>query len=80
MRHLDPCADCDTGTMLKYCTRTKGHIRRRYLKCNGCGQCGQEVFRVDELGRQIFTSCLTPSGKNGLEFDASALTMNEAKQ
>ncbi len=64
MRHLDPCPHCP-GTMRKYCTRTKGKLRTRYLKCDRCKTTDQEVFRVDERGRAIFESC-TPMGTSPL--------------
>lgn len=65
MRHLDPCK-CG-GIMRKYCTRTKGRNRTRYLKCDRCSETAQEVFRVDERGRPMFAAFITPSGNNIVE-------------
>ncbi len=67
MRHLDPCPHCP-GTMRKYCTRTKGKLRTRYLKCDRCETTDQEVFRVDDRGRPIF-ECITPAGTSNIATD-----------
>lgn len=67
MRHLDPCPTCQAGTMRKYCTKTKGRNRTRYLKCDACSQHGQEVFRVDAMGRPIFSVCFTPPGNSPMD-------------
>lgn len=80
MRHLDPCTSCGAGTMRRYSTKTQGHHRRRYLKCDYCGQRGQEVFPVDELGRPLFATSFTPSGNNTMEQLHSTPTMNKAEQ
>ncbi|MEZ6152370.1 MAG: hypothetical protein R3C09_19900 [Pirellulaceae bacterium] len=52
----------------------------RYLKCDYCGECGQEVFRIDSLGRPLFATSFTPMGNNIVELDESAHTMNKAEQ
>lgn len=67
MRHLDLC-HCG-GTMRKYCTRTKGKLRTRYLKCDQCGATDQEVFRVDDQGRPVFVANSTPLGNNDVGAD-----------
>lgn len=73
MRHLDPCATCDGGTMRKYATKTKRGNRTRYLKCDGCGANGKEVFRVDDLGRPVFFSSLPRGVTTSLLADGQSL-------
>lgn len=65
MRHLDPCT-CG-GTMRQYATKTKGRVRTRYLKCDGCKKRDVERFYVDSQGRPVFAPCVTLQGNSGIE-------------
>ena len=80
MRHLDPCPTCHTGTMRKYCTKTKGRNRSRYLKCDQCDEHGQEVFRVDALGRPLLSTSFTPLGNSEMDHQVCMPTMNRPDQ
>ena len=80
MRHLDSCLSCSAGTMQRYSTKTKGRYRKRYLVCDRCNEHGQEVFRVDELGRPLFSTRFTPPGNNTLELQPPSPTMNAGEQ
>ncbi|MEO8271810.1 MAG: hypothetical protein ABI557_18950 [Aureliella sp.] len=80
MRHLDPCPSCSSGTLRQYSTKTKGHNRRRYLKCDRCNERGQEVFPIDELGRPLFATSFTRPGNNTREQQDSSPTMKSSEQ
>ena len=62
MRSLDRCLVCEVGSMRVYKTFTTGLHRRRYLKCDSCGQTGKEWFAVDHLGRPQFQNLITSVG------------------
>ena len=62
-QHLDRCEQCEGGRFRRYCTRTFGNNRTRYLKCDKCGETDQEVFKVDHFGRVvIYPFGSTPPG------------------
>ena len=64
--------------MRKYCTRTKGRVRTRYLKCDRCTNTDVEKFHVDHLGRQVFVTSFTPPDKDTLDQALAARTIKES--
>ena len=64
MRSLDRCSQCGLGSMITYKTSSKGLSRTRYLRCDGCGEHGKEILRIDHLGRPTFILPLTTSDGN----------------
>ena len=51
-------------------TRSTGLSRKRYLRCNNCGETGKEILRIDHRGRQVFILEVgtTPSISPGTNF------------
>ena len=53
MRSLDRCEVCGLGRMMTYKTKTMGAARKKYLKCDHCGENDSEPCGADDLGRSI---------------------------
>jgi hypothetical protein len=66
------CGNCD-GNLRTYCTRTRGVVRYRWLKCQSCGGTTKQRIQLDTSGRNVCDLVLTVSIESVEQSPATAM-------